>query len=88
MQTYRIYTEDMNRDGIREIVSDQFDSYTLIPCQGVWKGAAEDALIIEIIETSDRVGDIGDVAARIRQVNKQEAVLFTRTEVTALAVTE
>lgn len=78
MQTYRIYTEDTSRDTIREIVSAQFESYTMIPCMGVWKGSTENTVIIEILDDEHREKDIYAVAEMIRYINHQEAVLVTR----------
>lgn len=80
----RLYTEDKQRETIHKICQEHLAGYTLIPCEGVWKGAKENSLIIEVI--GDRV--VRDacltVARAIKQVNRQEAVLLTQVDETYL----
>lgn len=71
---YRIFTEDVHRERIEELVSAHFDGFTLIPAIGFWKGARESSLIIEI-ETDDVVS-VRELADSIKFANAQESVLI------------
>jgi len=74
---YRIYTEDKNRDTIRTIAGTYFDGYSLIPCEGVWKGKGEKALIIEIVVQAPSARKrVTQMATAIKSRNKQEAVMI------------
>jgi hypothetical protein len=77
---YRIMTEDINRDSIIAIVSQNFESFTIIPAMGYWRGNAEKSLIIEIIGNADDYGKIQDCADNIRRQNKQECVLIIQSQ--------
>jgi hypothetical protein len=84
---YRIQTESdhMNcrhrefRENIVKIVSRYFDGFTIINCQGFWKGKPEDSVIIEIIG-NDEIEKIKAIADEIRPVNRRECVLVTCSE--------
>jgi hypothetical protein len=88
MKTYRIYTEDINRDEIIKIVSDQFESYTLFSGIGQWKLEQEMSLVIEIIdvERDDIQVKVEMIARQIKELNLQESVLLTETETEAVFV--
>jgi hypothetical protein len=74
----RLYTEDKNREAIKEIVGQAFDGYSVIPCVGVWKGTEENGLIIEIIaDESWAVATAQRIGEEIKQANQQEAVLIS-----------
>jgi hypothetical protein len=78
MIAYRIYTERKNVDGIKEILDDGFDGYTLIFAAGVWEGETESSLIIEIIGETKQSYTIHCVAKEIAHLNNQDAVLITQ----------
>ena len=78
MVAYRIYTERKNIGGIKEILDDGFDGYTLIDTVGVWEGETESSLIIEIIGEENQAYDIRTVAQVIGRLNCQDAVLITQ----------
>jgi hypothetical protein len=82
MKTYRIYTEDINRDEIVKIVSNQFEGYTLFSGIGYWKTEQENSLVIEIIDfdRDDIQVKIEIIARQIKELNLQESVLLTETE--------
>ena len=82
MICYRIYTERKNVTGIKEILDDQFDGYTLISAAGVWEGETESSLIIEIVGEENRNYDIRTVAESIAVLNQQDAVLITTANIT------
>lgn len=81
---YRIYTEDNEgyRANVSDLVADVFPSFSIIPARGTWQGAAENSIIIEVMTGADTAWDaIRGIAAKIRDYNKQETVLVTRTPV-------
>jgi len=80
MRVYRIYTECKNIDGILKVLADsKIDGATIYPAMGVWKGQTEKAIVIEVVEKY--AGVRVDLAAKaIKELNKQEAVIITRSE--------
>lgn len=77
---YRIYTEDVNREGIIKFVSTYFTGFTVLEATGVWEGKTERSIVIEIV-SHDMVGGFGvlrRIAEFIKEVNGQDAVLITR----------
>jgi len=77
MKTYRIYTEDKNRECIIALTVKKFDSFTVYNAQGYWKGQAEDSLVIEIIdEDKDIRYRVNTLAYEIKILNQQEGVLI------------
>jgi hypothetical protein len=77
---YRIQTEDINRDSIIAIMSQNFESFTIIPAIGYWRGKPENSIIIEIIGNPDDYTKIRNCADNIRKQNKQECVLITQSQ--------
>lgn len=75
---YRIYTEDINRAWVIAYVSAAFDSFTLIPSTGVWKGAAESSLVIEIVGNRSVSPAVYGTAVGIKAHNNQDAILITQ----------
>lgn len=73
---YRIYTEDADREAIVGAVSERFESFTLHPTTGYFKGRAEKSVVIEIVEAGEE--DIKEVARVIRAINGQKTVLVMR----------
>jgi len=81
----RILTEDINRSNIHgALASASVDAYTLIPCEGSWKGVREKSLIIELDGIS-RFRAIC-IARRIKDANKQEAVLIQEIHATSTLI--
>ncbi len=81
MVTYRIYTEDINRDRVKRFIEKSFQSYTLFTGEGVFNGASENSLVIEIIAscTPGNEDAIKEIAQRIKFSNQQQVVLITKT---------
>lgn len=80
---YNIYTEDspLYRENIRGLLVN-FPSYTFIfPAEGVWQGAPEHSLIVQIIADASAHEAVRTAAKMIRGYNKQEAVLITTTPI-------
>jgi hypothetical protein len=78
MATYRIYTEDKNREEVEKIVSSSFDGFTIYETTGYYKNVKEKSIVIEVIDRS-LVADsrVKNIAARIKTLNSQEVVLVT-----------
>jgi len=76
---YRIYTEDINRENIIGLVAEQFSNFTIIKGDGHWGDQQEKSLIVEIItvQGDDVAKIVKGIAAKIRDYNKQDAVLVT-----------
>jgi hypothetical protein len=83
---YRLSTERLNVPGIREIVEKTFDAYTLIEGNGVWKGVAENSIMIEIDTDVDKRPFVLLIAEHIKKVNKQEAVLIQEFNTTNILI--
>lgn len=75
---HRLYTEDVNRKQILDIVSKYVDSYTVFPSMGVWNTVQENSICIEMTGASFQ--DVAVVAQAIKDANNQEAVLYTAHE--------
>ena len=72
---YRIYTERKRVKAIKEIVSRQYDGFTLTGATGYWKNTREKSLIIEVVTEGNELPTIRAIAERIKSLNNQEAVL-------------
>jgi hypothetical protein len=74
-RSFKIYTERLNEDKIKELLAISFDGSTIIHTKGQWKGQEEDSIIVEII-TANRLL-VEALADKIKRMNRQEAVLVT-----------
>lgn len=81
---YHIYTEDTNRAGIETILARHFDAYTLLSARGVWRGQAEDSLVIELDGVARE--DVEQAAREIKAANSQQAVLVAEIAATTFLV--
>lgn len=70
---YRIYTEDADRRAVVEAVTGKFESFTLQPTTGYYKGEQENSIVIEIVDAKE--DDVEAVAQSIRAINGQKSVL-------------
>jgi capsular polysaccharide biosynthesis protein len=86
MKTYRIYTQDINRDEVIKIISKEFESFTLFNGTGYWQSEQENSLVIEIIGRYEDRKRITAIANEIKQVNKQQSVLITGTDNEAIFI--
>ena len=82
MKCYRIYTEATGhyRQRAIEQTAKRFDGFTVIDCVGFWEGAAESALIIEIVTESSFL-QVKTLARRIKAINHQYTVLVTTQDI-------
>ena len=76
---YRIYTEDKNVSKVEEIVSRYFPGFTIITCQGYWKGEKEHSIIIEICENDVCAhNEVVAITKEIKRINDQKEVLVQK----------
>jgi hypothetical protein len=73
----RIYTEAKNKRRVIGLVSARFESFTVQPTDGYYRGKRESALVIEIVGATGR--QVASLARRIRSLNGQKSVLILRT---------
>ena len=75
---FRIFTEDLNRNKIIDIISAQFSGLAIIPVIGFWKGKQENGLTIEIVSANfmNDLGKVRQVCHEIKVLNNQDAVLY------------
>lgn len=70
---YRVYTEDKNKGEILQLVAKRFQSFTLQPTLGYYRGKSERSIVIEIVGAAKR--EVNAVARRIGAMNGQKSVL-------------
>jgi hypothetical protein len=83
MTRLRGYTERVNIEGIRRILSAHFAGYTIYDALGVWERIEENSLIMEVLtDNAEEVTKFLKAMEEIKTSNKQQAVLVTQEEVT------
>jgi hypothetical protein len=70
---YRIYTEKKNTRAIVKLLSDHFESFTIHPTLGYYRGGKEQSIAIEIVGAHS--SQIRGVAEQIRKMNGQRSIL-------------
>ena len=75
-QIYRIYTEEKNKKAIVQLVTEQFESFTLQPTLGYYRRKPEKSIVIEIV--GGKPAQIRRLAERIRKMNGQKSVLILK----------
>ncbi len=70
---HRIYIEDKRRATIVRVISKQFESFTLQPTTGYYRGKPEKSIVLEIVGAKE--SQVKWLAARIREINRQASVL-------------
>jgi len=86
---YRICTEYRSASitRIKGLVGEHgFKGATFLQGVGLWEGNEEDSLIIEIVARDSQAVSIGSLAAAIKKINHQEAVLIQSVPITSLLV--
>ncbi len=76
--TFRIYTEDKQKDKIERILSNQCDGFTIYKAEGFWRLQYENTLMIEILGDSDTGDRVHSAAQELKEENNQEAVLVQK----------
>jgi hypothetical protein len=70
---YRIYTEDQGREMLIKVTGKHFESFTLQPTMGYFRGKPEKSVILEIVGA--RESAIKKLAREIGALNEQRTVL-------------
>jgi hypothetical protein len=70
---HRIYTEDKRRATIVRAIAKQFESFTLQPTTGYYRGKPEKSIVLEIVGAKESQEKW--LGARIREINRQASVL-------------
>jgi hypothetical protein len=70
---HRVYTEDKRRATIVRVISKQFESFTLQPTTGYYRGKRERSIVLEFVGAKE--SEVKWLAARIREINRQASVL-------------
>lgn len=71
---HRIYTEDVDRKAVIRATSKRFDSFTLQPTTGYYRGKPEKSVVIEIVGA--KKSEIASLARSIGKINGQKSVLI------------
>jgi hypothetical protein len=86
MKRFRIYTEDKNRGDIMGTAASWFSSFTVLHGDGMWQGAEESCLVIEVLTHTDHDGfNVKQFCQWIKDYNDQKEVLVTVEEVDVLS---
>ena len=59
---HRIYTEDKRRATIVRVISKQFESFTLQPTTGYYRGKPEKSIVLEIVGAKESAGEMASSA--------------------------
>jgi len=62
---HRVYTEDKRRATIVRVISKQFESFTLQPTTGCYRGKREKSIVLEFVDAKD--SEVKWLAAHIRE---------------------
>jgi hypothetical protein len=73
---FRIYTEDKNKRDIVRLTGQEFESFTLQPTLGYYRGKPEKSIVIEIVGAREPA--IRKLARRIKQMNGQKSILIMK----------
>ena len=83
---YQIYTEDLHRNVIENIVGREFTGFSILEATGYWLKQKEKAIVIEIIGAYDylnlegsreELGKVRFIANLIKNYNGQDSVILT-----------
>ena len=70
---HRIYTEHKRRATMVRAIAKQFESFTLQPTTGNYRGKPEKSIVLEIVGANE--SQVKWLAVRIREINRQASVL-------------
>lgn len=73
---HRLYTQKKNQAAIVRLIGREFESFTLQPVTGYYRGHSEQAIVVEIVGAS--VAAIRKVAEKIKRMNGQKSILTIR----------
>jgi len=77
---YELLTENKNKQKIQDLTSKYFEGYNIQNITGSWQGILEKSIKISIIaeNTAAINNKIKDLAAAIKVLNNQEAILINK----------
>jgi hypothetical protein len=78
---YRIYTEDKNEREIIRLTSSLFESFSVQPTTGYYRGKRGKSIVLEIVGV--RANQIEKLAQQVRRMNGQKSVLILKVRGTA-----
>lgn len=78
MNKYTIHTEAVNLASIKEQLNKYFEGYTLMIADGAYKGQADKALKIEVLNSENIDPLVKGFCQKIRDINNQECVLLVK----------
>lgn len=81
---FSVYTE--NAPNLPELVARYFDGATIYDGLGLWQGAEEQSAVVEIIGHAADLQSVAFLAADIKHVNRQQAVIVTWTPISTLTI--
>lgn len=70
---HRIYTEEKNKRAILDLMARSFDSFSVQPILGYYRGKKEKSIVLEVVGASAR--EICGIADKIKKMNGQTSVL-------------
>ena len=73
---HRLYTEKKNQAAIVRLIGEEFESFTLQPVTGYYRGKPEPAIVLEIVGAN--ASALRKVAEKIRKMNGQKSILTIR----------
>lgn len=73
---YRVYTEEKNKRDIVRLAAQQFESFTLQPTLGYYRGRSEKSVVVEVVGASER--SVTRFALGIQKMNGQKTVLLMK----------
>jgi hypothetical protein len=71
---HRIYTEKRNQRAIIRLVAEEFESFTIQPTLGYYRGKPEKPIVLEIV--GGNALQIKRLAERIRKMNGQKSIMI------------
>ena len=57
-KVYRIYTEDIDRQAVIHLASQQFENFTLHETVGYYRDQPEDSIALEIVDAEETAGQM------------------------------
>ena len=69
---------------VKEVISERFSGFTVIPCTGHWKGDREDTFIVRILVEDDLYtsSTIAQIRSAYKYEFQQESVMLVVSDVT------
>ena len=79
MILFKIYTEDVDREKIERICSEELESFTITTGTGYWHYRRENCIVIDVVGREADRKAVLKTASRIKTKNNQESVMVVET---------